>query len=145
MRFMNNLRQVKMIIYRLKHNYGLPIVIRDSGSPSLVVSTGIETKDFNEYTVRKAIVLQGSETRSFVYDLSFIAANKNFTYGGLYDATTRVIIIARKDLPSDLLITLDFTIVFDEENYELKSIQKIKGNLGYLLIAKSLTNTPQVV
>ena len=144
MAFLNNLRHINVILYRLLRSVGLPIVIRDGGSPSLNKQTGIQTKSFNSYTVQRALVLQGKELRDFVYDLSFIAANKNFTYGAFYDTTKRVFIIRRKDIPSGLTITLDFSVVFENEWYAVKQLTRIKGNLGYILACQSVSSTPAV-
>ena len=50
-------------------------------------TTGEKTVVYNKFNIKRAIVLKAREYRSFVYDLAFISANKDFTTGGFFDPT----------------------------------------------------------
>lgn len=65
-------------------------------TPNLKTGTAVQKTKMIE--VRRAAILPGRHKRDFDYDLSFIAANKNFTYGGFFDKIDVVIIVDNADL-----------------------------------------------
>lgn len=139
----NVLRQVKNILYRLKRNYGLPAILRVVND-SYNIETGVVTPANTDYSIRRMIILPRRSVRDFVYDLSFIAANKNFTYGGLFDADERAIIIQTEDLPAGVRPTQDMIVVFDTEQYDILKVQKAEHDRGYILICKHVASTETV-
>jgi len=136
----NVLRQIKLIIYRLKRNYGVTVVLRQINSSSQNRSTGVLTVARTATTINRAILLPTRLQRDFTYDLSFIAANKNFTYGGLFDTNVRVLIIDAKDLPSGYTSSLDDYFVYSGEKYEIVSVEKCEGDTAVLFRIKQATN-----
>lgn len=119
---MNSLRFIKNVLYTLKRDYGLPanIVWRTSSVPNL--ETGKLDTAQESVAVSKAIVLPRALQRNFVYDLSFIASNKNFTYGGLFDLNSRKVYLDPDDLPRDFEIKIGYWIVFGGSRYEVKAV-----------------------
>ena len=97
MAFDNVLRQIKPIIYRLKRNYGVTVKVVRLSNLQDNLQTGKMSQDKQEITIKRAIVGPALALRDFVYDLSFIAANKNFTYGGFFDTDTSIMILDTKD------------------------------------------------
>ena len=139
----NVLREISAILYRLKREFGLPARLR------VVAETyNLETGEVNptnvDYSIRRAIILPRQSIRDFVYDLSFIAANKNFTYGGLFDVDRRIIIIDAKDLPSGVRPTQNMIIVFDTEQYDILDVQRAEMDRGYLLVCKHVASAEKV-
>ena len=95
-------------IKRHKRDYGVPIVVGRFQSSNLNTDTGAINPTFDIVTrIRKALVFPFRIQRDFVYDLSFIAANKNFVGGGFFDVKESSIVILRKDLPTGHTLTLD--------------------------------------
>ena len=96
----NVLRQNKVVVYRLKRNYGLACRIYrpDTDAYQFNIETGRQQRQWEYIDVKRGIRLPAAIARKFVYDLSFIAANKNFTYGGFFDVDSVLFIIDRKDL-----------------------------------------------
>jgi len=134
------LRQIKLIIYRLKRQYGLLMYIKYPSSDDVYnLETGAIVRTLMTITIRKGIVLPQKTTREFAYDLSFIAANKNFTYGGFYDPSVRNIIIDAKDLPTDFVITGNMYVVFDSRRYEIKENHKAENGKAWLLQVKQIS------
>lgn len=84
--------------------------------------TGIISKTTRKITVRRAVVLPSSRSRDFVYDLSYIAAAKNFTYGGFFDVNDKKVIVDIHDLPDDFNINISYYAIMDHERYEVKVI-----------------------
>ena len=93
----NTLRQIRIILYRLKRNFGISAMLRRPRTRSNNIRTGAQTVDYEEVYIRKVIFLPKRNISDFVYDLSFIAANKNFTYGAYFDTNDRWIIIDVRD------------------------------------------------
>jgi len=134
--FKNNHRQVTVLLYRLKRNFGRPITVRDWISSLPDVTTGKQVQVYASYPIRRAIVMPYNRARDFIYDLTFVAANKNFTYGAFFDRTISAIIIDKKDLPIQLAQEDD--IIIDTKRYQLMSIEETEGNTAYLIKAKAL-------
>jgi hypothetical protein len=85
------------LLYTLKRRYGeKTIFYRDS--ESLNFETGKKNVTKVTWTIKRAIVLPGNVQSKFVYDLAFIANNKEFTTGGIFDTGPRTLILDSKDL-----------------------------------------------
>lgn len=138
----NVLRQVKVIIYRLKRNYGIPARIMVDESLDQNLQTGVITRQERVININRAIVVTPKMARDFAYDLSFIAANKNFTYGGFYDVSKRNMIVDTKDLPSWYVPDLNQRCVINGERYEIEGHEIVTGGTAYLLHLNHITNAP---
>jgi len=135
---MNTVRQIKLILYRLKHDFGQLINIITTNCISQSVTTGAIVRNERTIKVKRAIVVDEKISRDFVYDLSFIAANKNFTYGGMFDTSTRIFIIDGVDLPRGYVPTLNDRCVHGGERYQFKKIDSTVFKLGFLITAQHL-------
>jgi len=139
---MNNLRQVRKIVYHLKRRIGHPIKILKISSIDQDLQTGDITHSDRVIEIRRAIVVTAKEIRDFSYDLSYIAANKNFTYGGFFDQSKRVIIIDGRDLPTDYTPNLNDRCIYNNTRWEFKSISPTAENVGWLLQVQQLKSQP---
>jgi len=140
---MSNLRQIKNILYQLKKDWGIAMDLRNQTS---VVDrkTGMTQKSYVGISVRRGILLPVKLTPSFVYDLSFIAANKNFTYGGLFGAGSRVVIVDGSDVPSTFTVKEDTQLIIAKAVYSVKNVETLVNKLGYLLTVTTLSNLENV-
>ena len=140
----NNLRQIELILYRLKREYGLPIAVRHPIQNDSDAQTGKITRTYEVYKITRAICLPTDMMRTFVYDLTYVAANKNFAYGGLFDKNTKVFIFSKKDLKKDGVM-LDFgtadDLVCKTRKYDIISIDETEDNTSYLVKAKMLDSS----
>lgn len=135
----NLLRQIRVILYRLKRQYGLKVTYTRKASPDTYdLKTGEVTRDPEVLTIRRAPVLPAREIKRFAYDLSYIAANKNFTYGALYTTKTRAVIIEKRDLPKGFAASTDDTISFEGQTYEIKEFHPAENNQSFLFIVEHL-------
>lgn len=137
----NAMRVYKNILYRLRHRYGfnVKLLIKDT-DPSFNPETGIESNPSDaEYIIRKVIELPRRETQDFEYDLSYIAAGKNFVYGAFYEKHDRVLVFDKFSLRnSDDNGYYDINqcdqVIMDETSiYEIGDIVRLKDNLGYIV------------
>lgn len=128
----NVLRQITVILYRLKRQYGLELKYLQYVSQTQNVDTGDISRVYTTITIRRACMLPDRLDRSFVYDLTFIAANNNFVGGGYFNRKTRLIIIDAKDLPNGFKPNDDDHIEFDDARYEILVITALEQKKGYL-------------
>ena len=133
----NRLRQIRHIIYTLKRAYGVKVTFRKPGDQTVDYKTGKTSISYTSKVVRKCIVMTGREIRKFTYDLSYIAANKNFTYGGLYDVMTRIIIVDKKDL-KDFTLDLNCSVVYGVRPYQIKENHPAENDTARLLVVREL-------
>ncbi|KKM98412.1 hypothetical protein LCGC14_1158170 [marine sediment metagenome] len=132
MAFANNLRLISTIIYRLKRQFGVTIIYYRVATQTQNVETGAIVRTYTTITIRRAAVLPDNMTRSFIYDLSFIAANNNFVGGGFFDKHARVLLIDAKDFPNGFIPNMDDHIEYDGQRYEVTGIQPAEQRRAYL-------------
>ena len=140
------LRQIKRILYRLKRQFGQEIVYSRNTTNTVNYRTGAITRAGTDVTIKRAIVLPARMIRSFEYDLTYIAANKNFTYGGFYDDSSRLIIVDRKDLKASALTPrINDTVEFNGRSWLVKQVVSLDINYGYALTVYDNSRTPDPV
>lgn len=82
-------------------DYGVPVSWISLNSSERDLDTGEITKDETTTNIKKAVLMPETLARKFSYDLSYIAANKNFVYGGFYDRGEGALIFLTAQLPEN--------------------------------------------
>lgn len=141
MAWQNNLREIRIILYRLKRSYGLPAIIKRVDASHQDIKTGAIIKTYLEFPIKRVIILPTKELRNFLYDLTYIAANKNFTYGAMFDQRSRAMIIDIKDAPQGFVLTTNDHICFEDRRYEIKEFALAEHNQGWLLNTIELSSS----
>lgn len=141
----NQLIFIRRTLYSLAKDYGGSFDLYQFVSEDVDQKTGKRTSQRNRIRIPKAILLPASLSRKFSYDLSFIAANKNFTYGGLYDINTRVVIVESRLLPKGIIFTLDDIITIGQTRLEVQGIEDIAGYGVVLTVKETLGSVPYVI
>ena len=144
MAWQNNLRQIRIILYRLKRNFGLPITFWHPISNTSNIQTGAINRSYTVTQIKRGIVLPTRTIRDFTYDLSYIAANKNFTYGAYFDTDDRLIILDKKDLPDGFSVSNNDHMVFETEIYVVKEFAMSEHGQGYVIKGKMITSADNV-
>lgn len=134
----NNLRQNKIILYNLKKEFGTSLKFKRQISREVDFDTGKMVTEYETVPVLKAVVLPIMEARTFSYPLAYIAANRNFTYGALFDKRETSVIIDRKDLPKDYEININDRVVYGGSYYEITDLVKLPENAGFGFNMKSV-------
>lgn len=137
---MNDDRFIKSVLYTLKRAYGIPANLVWRTGQTVDLETGVITVTHDSVKVDRAIVLPFSRDRDFAYDLTFIASNKNFTYGGLFDKNRRKVYVDKDDLPSDFEIKLGYYFVIQGKRFDVKVVDDYGNGLAYDLDVEQLTN-----
>ena len=144
MTFHNVLRQTRIIIYRLKRQYGLKLVYYRPETETHNVETGEIHRVWRSFVIQRAVVLPSTLDRSFVYDLTFIAANNNFVEGGYFDRNKRNVILDVKDVPKEITPNSNDHVEFGKERYEILSTIFVEDRNIYFLNLQSLSNDDPV-
>jgi hypothetical protein len=138
----DGLRQISVVIYRLKRKFGKRIIIRQITYESRDVTTGVLTQDENDLVINRAVLLPTKVKRDFAYDLSYVAASKNFTYGGTFISGQRTLLIDNRDIPSDFKFTVKDSIIYDERRHEIVDLENLE--YAYLVKIKDIAATEDV-
>lgn len=144
MAFQNVLRQITVILYRLKRQFGLSVTYYQYSSQTNDVETGEITRSYNTFIVKRAPVLPDNLDMNFVYDLTYIAANNNFVQGGFFGRHVRTLILDAKDLPKDFIPNQNDHVEFDEQRFEIIKITHLEKRKGYLLRVEAIDSAETV-
>ena len=137
---MNNLRQIRSALYRLKRNMGTTIVVVKVSAGTVNLQTGVITPSEVKTTVRHAVMLPQQTNREFAYDLAYIAVNKNFTYGADYDSSQRFCIVDRRDYAAIAQLTNNDYIEYRSVRWNVESVQLDEFDQHALLRLQSVDN-----
>ena len=138
----NRLRQIKLVIYALKRAFGAKIQVYRVTSETHNVRTGVIDRIYSKQTIRRAVVLPNNITRDFVYDLSFIAANKNFTYGGLFDPEQRNMILDAKDVSNGFVPNNNDYVIYNNERWLVAKVVPTAEVKAFFMTIKRTTSLP---
>lgn len=131
-------RFISGILYRLKREYGQPIKWFHLVSTIRNLDSGLLSASYLSQSIKRAVVFPSRLDREFKYSLSFIAANKNFTYGGNYDVKTRHVLIDNKELQLGVPMNINDFIELNERRYEIADIEEFADSKATLLVIKRL-------
>lgn len=135
-------RQFRRTIYALKRQYPHAVTLCRTTNDATNVETGEMTQTLVKVPVKRAIVLPGKEARQFLYDLSYRAADREFTYGGMFDVKTRLIIVERRDVPADFPIDENMHLVLEGNRYEVKEVHDFRPLDIIVFVATFLRGAP---
>lgn len=133
------------VLYTLKRKYRqfAEVWIPTKNTPNL--KTGIADRRYNIIELSQVIVADMSAVRDFVYDLTYIAANKNFVYGAMFDKDTRTFIIDYSDLPVGFEWQQDYEIVWRDRVYTTVAHTEFHGQSGVVIIGEELKERAEIV
>lgn len=134
----NNTYETTKALYRLKRSLSQPIVVQKISSTTRNSETGDRVRTFKNYPIQRAVVGNTDVLKKFVYDLAYIAANKNFTTGGLFDQFDILIIVDGNDLPKGVEINNDTRIIINSQLHEIRSYSFSADKKSYIIHARYL-------
>lgn len=132
-------RRVRQTIYALKRAYPQAVTLCRTTGNSTNLETGLKAETLIKLIVKRAILLPAKNLREFAYDLSFIAANKEFTYGGFYDHKLRLVLIDRRDVV-DFTIDNNMHAMISGRRYEVKQFAEYEEQEVLALLLDSLSS-----
>jgi hypothetical protein len=133
-------RFVRHILYSLKRRYGAEVAFfRDSEAKDL--RTGKKTVTKAIVAVKRAIVLPNTGLPKFVYDLSYIATNKNFTMGGVFDTAKRRLILDSRDIGSYVPANRDY-FTYENRRWNIIETQEFEIGVGWMIVGQEVQGAP---
>jgi len=116
---------------------GRPLTLRWQEVTTNSLSGAIVTVD-TDVSVRRGVLLPVDEARRFTYDLSYIAAQKNFTTGAYYYQTDTVCLIDGREVS----ISLDGVrrLIAGSRTFEVLNVSDALEGTGYWLSLKGLAD-----
>jgi hypothetical protein len=103
--------------------------------------TGNKTVTKQVWDLRKVIVLPRKLSEKFVYDLSFIATNKNFTYGGIFDASSRNLILDSNEAGTYVPQMRDY-FVFEGKRWNVVETNTFEFGAGFVIVGQEVVGAP---
>jgi len=135
-------RSIRGVLYELKKQFGVPGALYKTTTSSADLATGKVSKTRVKYGVRRIIDLPQSLLTTKIYALSFIAANKNFTYGGYFDKDTKFFLLDQGDLPKGTTIQGEDFLVVKHQRFEIKNVETMEYDLGHVIVANKVAGQP---
>lgn len=132
---MPNMKFIRDALYQMKKDYGVAVKYGRLVTNNLNMETGLTNVSKQVYLIRKAILFPTKLQRKFVQDIAYLAANKNFTYGALFDEKTSIFIIDARDLPRGLQLKIDDFIFMGHQRFAIKVAEILEHNCGWLITA----------
>jgi hypothetical protein len=136
-----SLQFIRRALYSLTRRYGAPGDIYRTTTSTTNNETGVITSERIVVRVRRMIRLPDTRSRQFAYDIAFLAANKNFTYGGTSDQGQRDFIVLGTDIGT-FKPTMGDWIVHDSKRWNVEKVEELDYHQGFLLKTKQIDSDP---
>lgn len=111
-------------LYDLEKEYKATFVMREWNITSNP-ETGEKVKDKKQWTII-GIQLPRTLARKFFYDVGYLRANSNFTYGATNDFKDIILIVRKTRLPH-IALDLNRDVVFENKRYDVAQIDDFDG------------------
>ncbi len=125
-------RRVQTLLHILGRSYEVPAQVYKVtvGTPNY--DTGSKSVTRAVHNIR-TITFEAARLRKFEYDIGYLAANKNFTYGGFYEQGDRVMIVDRRRIVSGLELEQKDYFIYHGQRYDIQKIVDLDYNAGWFL------------
>lgn len=138
---LNQLRFIKRLMYSLKRRYGVTVRFLKYTAYAVDPQTGTVTSTVANKLVRRAIAQPNTADRTFFYDLTMIASNKNFIYGAITDRNQRKLVIDREDV-RDWQVEVGQWFLLDGKRYEVSEVIDYQDQRCYFITGVGTENGP---
>lgn len=129
----NNLRHIRVLLYRLKRQFGFSLTIHEPSANTVNAQTGAMTRPTTNHSITRAILLPQSEARVFMSQ----NMPPGFQYGAYFDTGDRILILEKSELPAAYTPAQDHYFDFESERYEFNKITAMPEQKAYLIICKA--------
>lgn len=136
---MTGLNHVKDTILRLTARKGVPLWFYSVVGNDFNPATGQADRQYTVIQIKKVLALPIDLSRNFDYDLSFIAANKNFTFGAYFDKGAFVCVIEYKKMQGIVPTLNDFAII-GQDQFEVKRVSPYPDQQIYVIGFEGVSN-----
>lgn len=132
---MNNM-MIRRLLYAFKQQWGTTFDYIQILTDQADDRTG--TRQIGrQYYPLPAVLLPVQTLRKFIQDIGYLAANKNFTYGGLNDYNTIRLLVSVEDMPQGLRFDLSGYITHQGRRFERAEVVDLFGEC-WVLVARGV-------
>ena len=110
---------VEKTVKALIKEYGFQMEFQILVTASANFFTGEHNHTLSPRSTVKALILNQKVTERFSYDLTYIAAGKNFVYGGMYDDEELPVACLTRDLPEGY--SNSSRVIFNDTQYQIRN------------------------
>jgi hypothetical protein len=132
-------REALLCLYGLERKYGVPADLYKVSVGVPNIETGDRGITTTKYHIPKMITHTATIHPKFDYDISYLAANKNFTYGGIYAPNDRIVVFRNTWGLAE--ITMKDWVIYGDKRYGMVRIVALDFQLGWIL---HLRHTPDI-
>lgn len=125
-------RAVRRILYTFRRIYGVPADLYKVTVANPDYETGRPGVSRTKVSLPQVITGSVELMKKFEYDLGYVKANSNFTYGATFEIGDRIAIIDGTYLQGYNIQQKDY-LVYDTTRYDMVKIHKMDGEVGYIL------------
>ncbi len=120
----NTLRDFRRAIYTLRRKYGFGFALYRS-TQTIDFRTGAKTTVRVKHRIKDGIILPTAAYRDYNY-ASLLSGTMPSQYEGIIDVTLRRIILDKKELPNDFILSTNDYFVINHQRYEIKQIAQME-------------------
>jgi hypothetical protein len=129
---------ISQVIGRLKQRFPQKVDLYRVTSRSTNVETGVESETKEVFRIRQAIVLPPTLGLDPSKALAAISG-ANFSFGGLIEANTVVVLIDARDIPKNINLNVeDFYAIINKMRYEVVKVNTYGVREAFILNLKGL-------
>lgn len=125
-------RTVKRILYAFRRLHGVPADLYKVVVTNPDYATGRLGVSRTKVSLPQVITGSVDLMKKFEYDLGYVKANSNFTYGLTFEIGDRIAIVDGCYLSGYQIQQKDY-IVYDTTRYDMVKIHRMDASLGYIL------------
>lgn len=137
-----NQRSLANTIYSLMRQYKVMVTFVDVSASETDYETGERKIGKRAIYLVPTFGLPETQKRKFMQDIGYLAANKNFTYGGLNTFSDRSFIVLGRNLPFNYDHTMKGYVIIDNKRYEKVLVTNICEGIDLYDIKEYKNNTP---
>lgn len=115
-----NVQFLKDAFYKLQLDYGRPGKLIQIESESTNSVTGRRTVNQTVTMIPKVVVAPMSVVRKFFFDLAYMKANNNFTYGTDFDIADTIVFIASK-----YKVSIENELIMKADRFQIAKVQDV--------------------
>lgn len=123
---MKNLPNHRRMLYSLKRDWGQRVILHRLTSETKDVTCGTTIRRYQALELQKVAILPKKTSRTFVYDLDYIQAGRNFTKGAFFDKNARNLVIDARDLPKNFIPNLNDFVVIRGKRYMITVVEELE-------------------
>jgi hypothetical protein len=136
-----NIQFMLRALYELKRDYGVPAVLIQVLQEETDSAKGVRSVLRDVVKINKVVPFSETSIKKFWYDIGYLRANSNFTYGGEVQIQTRQIVLQKKDIGKRTITTSDFFIL-EGIRYQVEKVYDLDFQIGYLISLKTAEGMP---